>query len=292
MEGALYIKKMERIKFSVIIFILIFISLLAPVLLFGEYDYRYAVDWEKSKLTVTGYSEILPQETGNYIDWQYRAVLDAGDKLWENFFRSLKDIRIDAFRRSSDILSANFEINKQIYNFLSNNKKNKLIYLSNAVKVVKTFDFYGKNGFATYFVIPGSDRGNFPDYREYVFSTDFSGLVIDARGLGKVPAVAPRIFDEDHNLVYGADFVDSEDFKRWGLVQYTDDPYYKDYIDRVGKNPFRTVALHENKLVETDIEISNEDARVLLQSVITRKNLEKCRVIIVLDSNSLKRIFK
>ncbi len=271
-------------------YIFIFLLLLIPLKVFAEYDYIYKIDWVQSKIDVCGYGQLKREDTGNYIDWQYRAVLKAKDNLWENFFKTLKKIRVDAFHYASDILSVNPDINKSLYNYLSNYKKKKLIYLDDGVKIIQNYKFFGNTGFIKYFVITGSDIGNFPRYSDYVFSTNFTGLVIDARGLGKVPAIAPKIYDEDHNLVYGIDYVKSESFEKWGLVQYTDDPYYRKYIDRVGDNPFRTVALKEDKLVSTDIEISNEDARILLQNVLSRNSLEECRVIIILESKSLKLV--
>jgi len=67
-------------------------------------------------------------------------------------------------------------------------------------------------------------------------------------------------------------------------VLYTYDPYYKGFEDRVGENPYRIVALENDKLIPTDIAISDEDAKVLLQNDISKQNLIECRVIIILDT--------
>ena len=70
-------------------------------------------------------------------------------------------------------------------------------------------------------------------------------------------------------------------------VQYTNDPQYRDYTSRVGYNPLRIVARREDKLMDTDISIFTEDARILLSREVTLRNLQEGRVIIILAEDAL-----
>ena len=278
---------MEKLK---IIILSLLILIFSANILISDDRITAEIDWPDGLLRVYGYGDIVPQEKGNFIEWQYKAVMDAKLNLMKNFFKSTKYLRIDNFHDAADLLLNNSKLNREIMDYFRSIKEKDLIYFDTYVKLVKKYNFYGSNGFAKYFVTVGNDLDDFPKFKGYVFTTDFTGLVIDARGLGKQAAVSPNIYDEDHNLIYGVNFVDPDYFTKWGMVQYTDDPYYTKYINRVGKNPFRIVALKENKLIETDIEISNEDAKILLQSELTKERLKEGRVIIILDSNMIEKI--
>jgi len=277
---------MEKVKKLLLIALFIF----SANILFSGDKITSEIDWPNGVLTVYGYGDIVHQKTGNFMQWQYKAVTDAKQNLMQNFYRALKNLRIDNFHYASSLLLNDQKLSKKIIDYLRNRKKMDLIYYNTYVKVIQKYKYYGLEGFVKDFVSVGSDLDNFPKFNGYIFSTGFTGLVIDARGLGKIPAVSPNIYDEDHNLIYGADFIVPDYFDKWGMVQYTNNPDYSKYIDRVGNNPFRIVALRENKLIETDIEISNEDAEVFLQSELTKKALKGGKVIIILDSEMKEKI--
>jgi len=242
------------------------------------------IDWEKGTLRVRGSSKIITRDTGNIIDWQYDAAVNAKRNLFKNFISSLNSINVDAFHTAGAILIEDRDRNKFIYRYINSQKITDISYNDNLVNVSLDLPFFGERGFARFLVTPGIDPGNFPEYKDYVYSTEFTGVVIDCRGLGRVPAIAPRVFDEEHNMVYSVDYIEEEPFKKWGAVQYTDDPYYRGFEYRIGNNPFRIVAVRNPKLISTDIAISTDDARVLLQNENTRINLQEGRVLIVIEN--------
>lgn len=244
----------------------------------------YFINWLTMELMVSGTGYIVQKGSGNPIEWQYDATLDAKKDLLKNFFLSMRILRLDAYDTARDFLMREPVRNEAIYHYTKSVKKSKITYGENAVTITKHFPFFGKEGMASLFIEPGIDTGSFPLYDEFVFATTFTGLVIDGRGLKRIPALSPRIFDEDHNRVYSADLVKRESFERWGVVQYTNDPSYRGYESRVGENPLKIVAIENDKLIATDLAISNEDAMILLLYEETKKNLEDGRVIIIIDS--------
>jgi hypothetical protein len=248
----------------------------------------YQINWRLMELRVFGYGTVSELDRGNMIEWQLNTARRANQNLLRNFLDAMRYVQVDAFQSAHDILAADLQRNELMYRYNNTVNTVSIRYGDNDVTVTKVFPFFGQGGFATLLFRAGKDLGNFPTYANtYISSSDFTGLVIDARNLGRIPAFAPRIFDEDHKLIYAADFIRRESFERWGTVQYTVDPLYKDHIRRVGDNPFRIVARGDEKLMPTDISIFTEDARILLAREATRSHLEEGRVIIILEEDAL-----
>jgi hypothetical protein len=260
------------------------------ILLLSEFSYAYCengpywIDWKKGEIVVSGISDVAQRETGNPIEWQYSAAVQAKRSLLENFVASLGTLRVDAYNSAIDILMKEPSRNEAVQGYIRSFEDFQVVYGTESVTIIKHVPLFGKEALLPLIVEAGLDPGHFPSYDELVFSTEFSGVVIDGRGLGRIPAVNPKIYDEDHNLVYSADLLEKSRFERWGACQYTDDPYYKGYAERVGENPLRLVAISNPKLIETDLCISNEDAMVLLQDEETKARLQEGRVIILIDS--------
>jgi hypothetical protein len=242
------------------------------------------VDWLNMKLTVSGTAVVTRQESGNMISWQLEAAKRAEQDLLRNFIDAMRIIRIDAFHNAHDILLKDLHKNELIYRYFYELKEASIEYGEDRVSIEKVFPLFGETGFCSILYTAGKDTGYFNTYDEYVFSTAFSGLVIDARGLERKPSIAPRIFDEGHNLVFAADFMERESYAYWGAVQFTTDPHYTDHAERVGNNPYRIMAIPDERLTENDFAIFTDDARVLLQNSGTRSNLLEGRVVIIVDS--------
>jgi hypothetical protein len=250
----------------------------------------FTFDWINQELEVTGTGHIIPGKSGNLFQWQYDAVLRAQADLIKNFILSMNILRLDAYHSASDLIKLEPGINESIYNYVYNIKKHTVKYTDDGVILRSTVPLFGVDGLAGLLVTAGSDTGNFYEYSDYVYSIDFTGVVIDARGLGRVPALAPRIFDENHRLVFSAVHVSRESYEKWGAVQYTDDPYYRGFEGRVGENPFRIVAMANDNLIQTDIALSTDDAKVILQNEMTKQYISEGRVIIIIEAVSQPHI--
>ena len=66
----------------------------------------------------------------------------------------------------------------------------------------------------------------------------FSGLIIDARGLGIQPAMAPKVLNDAGNEVYGTGYVSREYAVQMGIVGYTKNIDQAKADERTGDNPF------------------------------------------------------
>jgi hypothetical protein len=271
---------MERLKFLTLLLCLVVLPLRSGS---GEESVPASFDWLRMELTVVGTGHIEPSQSGNPAEWQLQAVQSAEGRVTDNFISAMRDLRIDGYRTAGDVLLSDRVKNRGLYEYLSRIERSTVYYDDSTVRVEKVFPFFGPRGFFPLLVDAGIDRGHFIEYAEYVFSEEFTGLVVDARQQGKVEAAMPRFYDENHNLVYSAEIMDADYYRRWGSVQYVRDPSLGPYESRVGAHPLRIVAAPDDKLIETDIALYNEDARRLLQYRGTRAHLLQGRVIVIID---------
>jgi hypothetical protein len=111
----------------------------------------------------------------------------------------------------------------------------------------------------------------------------YTGLIVDARGLGVRPAMAPKILNEDGKEVYGSAWV-NRDWAVWeGMVGYLKDPAAVQTNPRVADRPLTVKALKVFGDGRVDMVISNADAATLQGATQNLNVLEKCRVVILVD---------
>ncbi|MEO0093150.1 MAG: hypothetical protein ABIK67_02695 [candidate division WOR-3 bacterium] len=113
--------------------------------------------------------------------------------------------------------------------------------------------------------------------------TNYTGFIIDARGLKLTKALFPKILNEDGKEVYGLSFVQSNYAQELGLVSYVKTIAEAFRSERVGANPLRIDALRTSGRTNSDIVITNSDAQRMHQSQRNLKLLERCQVVIITD---------
>ncbi len=111
----------------------------------------------------------------------------------------------------------------------------------------------------------------------------YTGLVIDARGIGARPAMSPRIYDEEGKEIYGSANVDREYAVQQGMSGYARDLTSAQSNQRVTANPVTVKALKTGGAGKSDLVISNADAGQIRASAENASFMKKCRVMIVLD---------
>ena len=110
----------------------------------------------------------------------------------------------------------------------------------------------------------------------------YTGLIVDARGIGAQPALAPVLTAENGKEVYGPAFISREYAVHNGICSYVRSIGDADQ-SRTGANPLVVKGLRTVKGKTCDIVISNADASRLLGSSAHLAFLKECRVVIVLD---------
>jgi hypothetical protein len=111
----------------------------------------------------------------------------------------------------------------------------------------------------------------------------YTGLIVDARGLGVKPAMAPKILNEDGREVYGSAWIGRDYAVREGMVGYLKDPVQAQTNPRVANKPLTIKAIKSAGDARVDMVIANADAAMLQSASENLSMLQKCRVIILVD---------
>ena len=112
----------------------------------------------------------------------------------------------------------------------------------------------------------------------------YTGLVVDARGIGARPAMVPLLVDESGKEVYGSVFVSREYAVQRGVCLYATEIPDPAQDPRVGPKPLVVKGLHTLTERNCDIVISNTDAAKLMDASANLSFLKRCRVIILIDA--------
>jgi hypothetical protein len=121
------------------------------------------------------------------------------------------------------------------------------------------------------------------NYQGPASSAVYTGLIIDARGLGVRPALAPKIMDQNKMEVYGTGSVSRDYALQIGVVGYEKDINRARANERVTNNPLVVKAVGASGTHKADITISNQDANNIRAASQNLNFLQQCKVMIILD---------
>ena len=107
-----------------------------------------------------------------------------------------------------------------------------------------------------------------------------SGIVIDARNIYHVPAMVPKIFNEDDNLIYGPRHYTRSRSVNRGPIGYAHTMDDGNVRRRVGGNPIMIEAITSDDTV--NLTISNMDAERIRHAEKKFGVLTNCKVLVLL----------
>ena len=112
---------------------------------------------------------------------------------------------------------------------------------------------------------------------------EYTGLIIDAQGLGVRPGMSPKIIDDNGNVVYGVVYADSETIATKGIIKYADNLEEAKDDGTVGSNPLIIKARTRGaNPLKTDVIVSLRNAQQIVRANAESDFLADFRVIIVL----------
>ncbi len=205
------------------------------------------------------------------------AYLAARDRAIQGMAGMIRGIRIDPDTRFDDLLAKSDEVQSRIADLIAQR-----------VRLTEfPVDFFTSGCRAELVIadllqaVPYTYPANaFPTRIDNPIPTDYSSLIIDARGLGIEPMILPSVFDENGLEVYGRYNVNIRHAMRSGIVRYvyTDDEATRSPV--AGSRPYYTIALGRLKGCPV---ISDRAVRKILSSAKTIEELKKNRVIFIID---------
>ena len=107
-----------------------------------------------------------------------------------------------------------------------------------------------------------------------------SGIVIDARNIYHIPAMVPKVFNEDEKLVYGPRYYTRSRSVNRGPMGYAHSMEDGNVRRRVGNNPLLVEAVASND--DINLTISNLDAERIRDAEKKFGLLTNCKVLVLL----------
>lgn len=239
------------------LFALPFLSALAlalsPALVFAEVQ-AAGVDWQRRVIRVTGQAapdQNAPNIAAARLGAERAAKMDA----MRNIVETLKGVQVTGAKTGADALTdpgVSAKVTGLIRNFTVVDKR---YYSDGAVELDVEMPLDG----LVSTLVPRANPGANPGAANAREGAKPSGLVVDARGVDFVPALAPRVVDEDGKEIYGLSVVDPAVAKN-GLAAYAAD------VDAARKDArvtaeavvVKAVALASNR---SEVVLSADDAR-------------------------------
>lgn len=110
----------------------------------------------------------------------------------------------------------------------------------------------------------------------------YTGIIIDASGLGARPALVPRVLTPAGKEIYGPSAVDRVKAMKEGMVSYSSMVEKARKYDRAGTNPLVIKATGVQGSKKSDLVVTEADALTLLAADIASGLLKDCKVVFVL----------
>lgn len=123
-----------------------------------------------------------------------------------------------------------------------------------------------------------------PSVPQSIASADsYTGLLVDARGLGLRPALAPRLLDEQGKELYASEVLDRNQAVQSGVAGYAKDLVAGSRQPRVTDNPLVVKAVRATGTKATDIVLGDDSVKAIQQSEPSAHFLQQGRVVVIYD---------
>jgi hypothetical protein len=250
------------------------------------------VNWGTGKIIATGFSEPAQKKTDESAT-RNEALPAARQKAVTILAELIGDLHLSRGQTVADKMDTEPAIAEKIREMVLSAPVVRQNFLSDgAAEITLEMSIYG--GFAQ-LILPENIRQieviqpvnvlsekPGPTSKNNVGRSQAGGLVIDARGLGIVPAMVFTVLDENGKPVYGSAYVSREYAVQWGMAAYIRRIPAGNDSKRVVR-PLVIKGLRAVGVGKTDIVISNADAASLKGAVENLILLRQGRVVVVLD---------
>jgi hypothetical protein len=251
------------------------------------------VDWAGGTIDVE-ISHVLDPATPSLVRAKGDAETEIQSRLSDFLIRAIVHVTVDSSRTFGDLLGADPDLFERVSELARGGLKDET-FLSpdfSSLTVRYSLSLFGAQGIAS----PLYPSRETPIRRRlgYVTTRKFTGVLISASGVlpesgttrmaAARPALFPRLWDEQMNLVLEKGMCSPQALARWGMVGYAqalDDPVVS---LRAGVLPLRLAARAVFGDKATDIVISTDAVRQILALPENISLLQQGRIVIVYNS--------
>lgn len=240
------------------------------------------IDWSTGVITAVGIGA-PPAQPANAAQARAMAERAAQVVAYRNLLEAVKGVRIDSTTTVENFMVTSDVVRTQVSGFVQGAMVMDKKYMSDgSVEVTVGMKLTGALADT---LLPKTT----PSPPTGIVTTPgaagqaFTGLIIDARGLGVRPAMAPKVVNEDGKEVYGSAWINRDWAVREGMAGYLRDPLQAQQNPRVTDKPLTVKAIKATGEARVDLVISNADASMIHGASQNLSFLEKCKVIILVD---------
>lgn len=235
------------------------------------------VNWTDKTITATGSGAPdlkAPNVAVARLGAERVAKLDA----LRNILEALKGVRVNSEITVENEMVTNSKMRSKVQGVARRFKVLKTKYYSDGgVDLIVQMSLDGQ--LASTLVESGTKTAELPQKG----NAKHSGLIINAKGLKTMPALAPKILDESGKVIYSSEFLEKSNLEKRGVTAYFKAMDSAKKSERVGANPLVVKALKLAQGSKTDVVLSNADAEKLKDPDSNIKYLAEGRVIVVVD---------
>jgi hypothetical protein len=242
------------------------------------------VDWTTGVLTAVGIGA-PPAQPANAAQARAMAERAAQVVAYRNMLEAVKGVRVDSTTTVENFIVTSDAIRTEVSGIIQGAMIMDKKYMSDgSVEVTVGMKLTGALADALLpKTLPTPPTGLTGALTPGTPGQLYTGLIVDARGLGVKPAMAPKILNEDGKEVYGSAWINRDYAVREGMVGYLKDPVQAQMNPRVADKPLMVKALKVLGDARVDMVITNADAAMLHNASENLSMLQKCRVIILVD---------
>ena len=245
-------------------------------------------DWTTGIVTAKGIG-IPPKNPASALQAKEMARTAAWAVALRNLLEAVKGVRIDSTTTVNNFVTTNDEVRTRVEGIVkgANLVKEQEMpdgSFETTVGMKLTGDFSGV-------VLPKSSPRTdpLPQYKKpvvdgHTISKSYSGLVVDARGTGAHPALAPRILNEQGDEAYSVAYVEQRGVAEQGIAVYVSDLPSAQANPRVTNTPLLVKALRASGNNRTDLVVSDADVQTIHGVPEHFKFLKQAKVLVILDA--------
>ncbi|MCB1146542.1 MAG: hypothetical protein KDK41_08250 [Leptospiraceae bacterium] len=254
--------------------------------------------WNKYRLIVKA---DLPIPTNINPHQRQELRRDVLDKVWERMSPDFENLILDANLTIRDLLSTNRNFASAYSKFFQNLSVGSIRIGRGELSTQIVIPLRGQDSLLE--IIPfawGTERylkltkeeyvGDFyetrtasGEYPESLAPVKYTGLIIDARGIKFNPSLGPRIYSPEGRLLYGPEFVSKNAGVTRAVAGFSENLTDRETQLRAGRMPLLAVAMSAFGENNTDVVISEADARRLFDHEDSIRSLLGCRVVFLYE---------
>jgi hypothetical protein len=264
------------------------------------------IDWTANELVVYG-EAVAPESITNPVQRRLLGFRAAKAVAYRNLLEMVGQVQVDAETRVQNVVLASDSISVRVKGIIRGARvvTGSQVESAGLYRIALRLPLLGKFADAVLPEVAPLDRdpldmvlppSPLPESADeslaveeepvvFVPQEPYTGLLIDARGLGLQPSMSPQILSENGRIIYGAATVDRGYATQYGIVGYDKDIDRALTNDRLGgesANPFVVKATGTSGLYNGDVVVGDFDATRVLMSDDDGEFLRECRVVFIL----------